>query len=234
MKIWEKGIETHKKILEFTIGKDRELDLKIAEADIVASIAHVKMLLKTGLITKEDEEGISGVLLECYEELQQGSLVIGEGIEDIHSLLEYKLTEKLGESGKKVHTARSRNDQVLTALKLYYRDELVQIAQLVSRLAETLLIRAEENSDVLMPGYTHMQAAMKSSFGLWFSAWAEAFTEDIRFLKAIKEYLNSNPLGSAAGYGSSFPIDREMTTHLLNSNRDMKRISHLVREAIAR
>ncbi|MGC9341498.1 MAG: argininosuccinate lyase [Bacteroidales bacterium] len=215
MKLWEKGIETHQKIMDFTVGDDRELDLKIAKSDVIASIAHVKMLRKTGLLTPEESKNIGLVLEDIFIQINEGKFIIEEGVEDIHSQLEKLLVEKTGDSGKKVHTARSRNDQVLVDLKLYFRDEIINISLMVARLVDSLLSKAEETKDIPLPGYTHLQAAMKSSFGLWFSAWGEAFTEDLYHLNGVLDYVNLNPLGSAAGYGSSFPIDREYTTRLL-------------------
>lgn len=215
MKIWEKGIKTNEKILQFTVGKDRDLDLFLAESDIIASVAHVKMLLKTGLLKSEEEKSITRVLLEEYQNIINNDFTIDEGVEDIHSQLEKILIERLGDAGKKVHTARSRNDQVMTDLKLYFRTEIATITHLIQKLVNTLLEKSARTENMFMPGYTHLQAAMNSSFGLWFSAWAEAFTEDILPLKGAMDYVNQNPLGSAAGYGSSFPVDREMTAELL-------------------
>ncbi len=215
MKLWEKGIKTDQRILDFTVGKDRELDMHLAGPDIVASIAHVKMLARVGLIKNDEASDIEKVLAAIYQEVESGKFFIDKGVEDIHSQLEKTLVEKLGETGKRVHTARSRNDQVLVALKLFYRDEIVDISSMVRELALTLIHKAEQSGSQLIPGYTHMQAAMFSSFGLWFSAWAEALTEDLFFLKGVLDYVNLNPLGSAAGYGSSFPIDRDYTSKLL-------------------
>lgn len=215
MKLWDKGIKTDKKILEFTVGKDRDYDLHIAGFDVLASIAHVKMLHQVKLIEKDQSDDIIKILIKIFDDLEKGKFKIDEGIEDVHSQLEKILVKKLGETGKRIHTARSRNDQVLVALKLFYREEIINIAFIIKELANTLLGRAEDTKSFLMPGYTHLQAAMYSSFGLWFSAWAEAFTEDLYLLRGIFDYINLNPLGSAAGYGSSFPIDRAYTTVLL-------------------
>lgn len=215
MKLWEKGIKTDDIIMDFTVGNDRELDMKIAKSDVVASIAHVMMLEKTGLITIGEARKISAALQDIFIEINDGKFKIEEGVEDIHSQLEKTLVEKTGESGKKVHTARSRNDQIMVDLKLYFRDELVSIIRLLLELVEILLEKAVETKEIPLPGYTHLQAAMNSSFGLWFSAWAEACTEDLYYLKGIFDYINLNPLGSAAGYGTSFPVDREYTTRIL-------------------
>lgn len=215
MKLWEKDIKTDKKILEFTVGDDRDLDMHIARFDVLASIAHVKMLDQVNLIKKEHSDDIVSILIDVYEKLEKGQFKIEDGIEDVHSQLEKILVEKIGETGKRVHTARSRNDQVLVALKLFYRQEITGIAFIIKDLVAHLLQKAEDSKSFLMPGYTHLQAAMYSSFGLWFSAYAESFTEDLYFLKGIFDYVNLNPLGSAAGYGSSFPIDRAYTTVLL-------------------
>jgi argininosuccinate lyase len=215
MKLWDKGIKTHERIMSFTVGEDRELDMKLAKSDVIASIAHVKMLQKTSLLEPEEASRIIEVLKEIFIEIQEGKFLIEEGVEDIHSQLEKILVEKTGDTGKKVHTARSRNDQVLVDLKLYFREEIIIITLMIEELVTRLLIKSEETKDIPLPGYTHLQAAMKSSFGLWFSAWAEAFTEDLYHLKGILDYVNQNPLGSAAGYGSSFPVDREYTTRLL-------------------
>jgi argininosuccinate lyase len=190
----------------------------IAESDIVASIAHVKMLSAAGLLESEEEKQINLALLEQFERVASNSFSIDKDVEDIHSQLEKILIRKLGDTGKKVHTARSRNDQVMTALKLYYRQEVSRIVFQVKDLITVLLKKAEKTSDIMLPGYTHLQVAMYSSFGLWFSAWAEAFAEDLFIVGGTMDYINQNPLGSAAGYGSSFPIDRDLTTKLLAFN----------------
>jgi len=215
MKLWEKGIETEKRILDFTIGDDRELDLLLAKPDVVASIAHSMMLKETGLITDKENKEICGVLLDIFEDISTMNFSIDEDQEDIHSQLEKVLISRIGDIGKKIHTARSRNDQVLVDLKLFYRGELSEISLLIKELTDTLLEYAERCKDIYLPGYTHLQAAMNSSFGLWFSSWGEAFTEDLFFLEGAFAYINLNPLGSAAGYGSSFPVQREYTTRLL-------------------
>jgi len=215
MKLWEKGIKTETGMLDFTIGKDPYLDLEIAAYDVIASVAHVMMLESVSLITGSEKAALIGELLRIYESIETGTFRIEEGMEDVHSQVENILTAKLGDSGKKVHTARSRNDQVLTDLKLFYRDRTVRLAEMTGKLAEKLLEKSELHKGVIIPGYTHFQAAMPSSFGLWFGAYAESLAEDLMIHEGIMNYINQNPLGSAAGYGSSFPVDREMTTNLL-------------------
>ncbi len=215
MKLWDKGKKTDLNILAFTVGNDRELDMELAEFDVIGSIAHVIMLESVKLLSEREKESIIKVLLEVYQNIINGNFIIEDGMEDIHSQVEKILTEKLGETGKKIHSARSRNDQVLVDLKLYYREQTVQLAMLTSVLVKVLLENSEKYKETIIPGYTHLQAAMPSSFGLWFAAYAESLTEDLMFHEGIMEYINQNPLGSAAGYGSSFPVDREMTTELL-------------------
>jgi argininosuccinate lyase len=215
MKLWDKGKKTDLNILSFTVGKDRELDIELAESDIIGSIAHVIMLESVKLLSNNEKEILIKALLEIHNSISTGDFIIEEGIEDIHSQVEKILIEKLGETGKKIHSARSRNDQVLVDLKLFYREQLVHLAILTSELVKALLGKSEKYKDIIIPGYTHLQAAMPSSFGLWFAAYAESLTEDLMFHKGIMEYINQNPLGSAAGYGSSFPINRELTTDLL-------------------
>ncbi len=215
MKLWDKGKKTDNRILEFTIGRDRELDMEFASFDMLASMAHVIMLESVGLIENEEMTKLLTELLNLYESNLINNFIIEEDIEDIHSQVEKILIEKLGEEGKKIHTARSRNDQVLVDLKLFYRKKTVQIAVSLKKLISIMIDKGKENKDVLMPGYTHFQAAMPSSFGLWFGAYAESLVEDLMIHEGLMRYINQNPLGSAAGYGSSFPIDREMTTSLL-------------------
>lgn len=215
MKLWEKGQKTNKDMMEFTAGKDRELDVQIATADVIGSMAHVQMLQKVDLLSKEDEEAILKMLLRIYDTIQAGKFFIEDGVEDIHSQIENLLTRELGNAGKRVHTARSRNDQVITDLKLFYRDNLIQIVGLVERLVNILLEKSEQTKDDLIPGYTHFQVAMPSSFGLWFGSYAEALAEDLMMVRGAFHYCNQNPLGSAAGYGSSFPVDRDQTGALL-------------------
>ncbi len=215
MKLWEKGKKTDFDILAFTVGNDRELDIELAAFDVIGSMAHVIMLQSVNLLSVNEKDTILKSLLQIYQDISRGNFKIEEGMEDIHSQVEKTLTEKLGEAGKKIHSARSRNDQVLVDLKLYYREQTVQLAILTSELVKVLLENSEKYKEVIIPGYTHLQAAMPSSFGLWFAAYAESLTEDLMFHEGIMEFINQNPLGSAAGYGSSFPIDREMTTDLL-------------------
>ena len=216
MKLWDKGQETHKRIEEFTTGKDRSLDLHLAAYDVKASIAHAKMLGSVGLLDKKEADDLVDALGEIAESIDQGQFRIEEGFEDMHSKIEYLLTERLGDTGKKIHTARSRNDQVLVALHLYFKDELSGIQDSVKALFHELLQLAKKHRDDYLPGYTHLQQAMPSSFGLWFSAYAELLVDDIHFIKAAFKIADQNPLGSAAGYGSSFPINREYTTNSLD------------------
>ena len=215
MKLWDKGYKIDDAIERFTVGKDKELDLLLAPYDILGTMAHVTMLESVGLLSKTDLELLLPALRELYTEAEKGNFVIEEGIEDVHSQVELMLTRRLGDIGKKVHTGRSRNDQVLVDLKLFTRAEIQKTMKLVVRLFEVLQTRSEETKNVLMPGYTHLQVAMPSSFGLWLGAYAEALTDDMRLLVAAFEQANLNPLGSAAGYGSSAPLNRTMTTQLL-------------------
>ena len=215
MKLWDKGYSIDTAIENFTIGKDKELDLLLATHDILGTIAHVIMLEHVGLLSKEDLDALLPALRTLYKEAEAGNFVIEDGIEDIHSQVELLLTRQLGEVGKKVHTGRSRNDQVLVDLKLFTRAEIEKTMGLVERLFDVLQARSEETKALLMPGYTHLQVAMPSSFGLWLGAYAEALTDDMRLLVAAFEQANLNPLGSAAGYGSSAPLNRNMTTQLL-------------------
>ena len=215
MKLWDKGYKIDDAIERFTVGKDKELDLLLAPYDILGTMAHVSMLEHVGLLSKQDLDILLPALRDLYTEAEQGNFVIEEGIEDVHSQVELMLTRRLGDVGKKVHTGRSRNDQVLVDLKLFTRAEIEKTMGLVQRLFKILQTRSEETQNVLMPGYTHLQVAMPSSFGLWLGAYAEALTDDMRLLVAAFEQANQNPLGSAAGYGSSAPLNREMTTRLL-------------------
>ena len=215
MKLWDKGYSIDTAIENFTVGKDKELDLLLATHDILGTIAHVTMLAHVGLLSKEDLDALLPALRDLYKQAEAGNFVIEDGIEDVHSQVELMLTRQLGEVGKKVHTGRSRNDQVLVDLKLFTRSEIEKTMGLVERLFEVLQIRSEETKNMLMPGYTHLQVAMPSSFGLWLGAYAEALTDDMRLLVAAFEQANLNPLGSAAGYGSSAPLNRTMTTQLL-------------------
>ena len=215
MKLWDKGYKIDDAIERFTVGKDKELDLLLAPYDILGTMAHVSMLEHVGLLSKQDLDILLPALRDLYTEAEQGNFIIEEGIEDVHSQVELMLTHRLGDVGKKVHTGRSRNDQVLVDLKLFTRAEIEKTMGLVQRLFKILQTRSEETQNVLMPGYTHLQVAMPSSFGLWLGAYAEALTDDMRLLVAAFEQANQNPLGSAAGYGSSAPLNREMTTRLL-------------------
>ena len=212
MKLWDKGIAIDKKIEQFTIGNDREIDIHIAKYDVQASLAHAKMLAKINIITASELELLEKGLQELLEQINNNTFVIEEQFEDVHSKIEFELTKKYGEVGKKIHTARSRNDQVLVALQLYYKDNLRLICDKTHTFFETLLNLAETYKSKLLPGYTHLQVAMPSSFGLWFSAYAELLIDDVYLLNAALKTVDQNPLGSAAGYGSSFPIDREFTT----------------------
>ena len=215
MKLWDKGYKIDDAIERFTVGKDKELDLLLATHDILGTMAHVTMLEHVGLLSKEDLDVLLPALRELYKQAEAGNFVIEDGIEDVHSQVELMLTRQLGEVGKKVHTGRSRNDQVLVDLKLFTRSEIEKTMGLVERLFKVLQARSEESKALLMPGYTHLQVAMPSSFGLWLGAYAEALTDDMRLLVAAFEQANLNPLGSAAGYGSSAPLNRSMTTQLL-------------------
>lgn len=215
MKLWDKGISVNKKIEEFTVGNDRQTDLWLAPWDVIGTMAHVTMLEKIGLLTKPELTGILKGLKQIYNEIQDGKFVIEPYAEDVHSQIELKLTHMLGETGKKIHSARSRNDQVLVDIRLFTRDALVEVFERMDLLFEMLLNQSETYKEVLIPGYTHLQAAMPSSFGLWFGAYAESLADDLLLMESAYKIVNQNPLGSAAGYGSSFPIDREMTTRLL-------------------
>ena len=215
MKLWDKGISIDQLIEKFTVGNDREIDLKIAAYDIQASLAHAQMLVEIGLLKPEELKDIKGVFEGLKSQLNEGTFVIDTQFEDIHSKLEYELTKALGDTGKKIHTARSRNDQVLVALQLYYKDTLKSIQEKTKILFDTLIDLAETHKIALLPGYTHLQVAMPSSFGLWFSAYAESLIDDVYVLQAAQKVVDQNPLGSAAGYGSSFPIDRAFTTKVL-------------------
>ena len=215
MKLWSKGAEPDKLIEEFTVGRDRELDLRLAKYDVEGSMAHIRMLESIGLLEKEELVVLLGALEEIKTTAECGEFIIEDGVEDVHSQVELMLTRKLGDVGKKIHSGRSRNDQVLVDLKLFLRDELLAISERVITLFERLQKLSNEYSGVIMPGYTHLQVAMPSSFGLWFGAYAESLVDDMQMLAAAYKIANQNPLGSAAGYGSSFPLDRRMTTVLL-------------------
>ncbi|WP_411766617.1 argininosuccinate lyase [Winogradskyella sp. A3E31] len=216
MKLWDKGISIDKKIEQFTVGNDREIDMHIAKYDVQASSAHAKMLHKIGVINAEELQKLEAGLEVLRLQIESGTFKIEDQFEDVHSKIEFELTNELGETGKKIHTARSRNDQVLVALHLYYKEELNSIHTKIESFFDTLLNLANTHKSQLLPGYTHLQVAMPSSFGLWFSAYAELLIDDVYMLKAVSNIVDQNPLGSAAGYGSSFPIDRDLTTELLD------------------
>ena len=217
MKLWSKENSSTSALVEqFTVGRDKEFDLLLAKYDVQGSIAHVTMLGEVGLMSKEEADIAVNGLKEIAATIELGSFIIEEGIEDVHSQVEYLLTQKIGDVGKKIHSGRSRNDQVLTDLKLFLKHELGEVAQLITSLFDKLIALSDQYKKVLLPGYTHLQIAMPSSFGLWFSAYAEALTDDMEFLVAAYNVANKNPLGSGAGYGSSFPLNRKMTTELLN------------------
>ena len=221
MKLWDKNIDgkeaEHAKIIEkFTVGNDRDFDLLLAEYDIKGNLAHAEMLSRVGLLEESEWKLVEKELLIMLEEVKKGNFTIEDGVEDVHSQVEFNLTQKIGDAGKKIHSARSRNDQVLVDIKLYLKEEIKEIAKLSEQLFGTLQSLSEAHKDKLIPGYTHLQIAMPSSFGLWFGAYAEALTDDLELLVAAYNVSNKNPLGSAAGYGSSFPIDREFTTEKLD------------------
>jgi len=213
--IWTKKVRMTDEIEKFTIGRDREMDLYLAKYDVLGSMAHITMLQSIGLLTAEELDVLLKELRTIYEQAEKGEFVIEDGVEDVHSQVELMLTRKLGDVGKKIHSGRSRNDQVLVDLKLFIRDQIREIAQLTKQLFDELIQQSNRYKDVLMPGYTHLQVAMPSSFGLWFGAYAEGLVDDMQYLLAAWKITNRNPLGSAAGYGSSFPLNRQMTTDLL-------------------
>lgn len=215
MKLWEKTTRVDKQVERYTIGRDRELDLHLAPYDILGSIAHITMLQSVGLLTKDELSELLNELKNIYQIAQEGKFIIEEGIEDVHSQVELMLTRKLGDVGKKIHSGRSRNDQILVDLKLFTRDHIKHLVYKMSLLIDNLLNQSNQHKNVLMPGYTHLQIAMPSSFGLWFGAYAESLVDDLQVLLAAYKICNRNPLGSAAGYGSSFPLNRQMTTDLL-------------------
>ncbi len=215
MKLWDKGTEINQLIENFTIGRDTEMDLSLAEYDVIGSLAHIKMLHSVSLLTASELESLTGALREIYHTIKDGKFVIEAGSEDVHSQVELLLTRKLGDAGKKIHSGRSRNDQVLLDLKLFTRNEIKTVVAQTFELFEILVAQGEKYKQILMPGYTHLQVAMPSSFGLWFGAYAESLTDDLILLQAAYRVADQNPLGSAAGYGSSFPLDRQMTTDLL-------------------
>lgn len=214
-KLWEKNVQVNAEIDRFTVGRDREMDMYLAKYDVLGSMAHITMLESIGLLTLDELKILLEELKNIYASVERGEFVIEDGIEDVHSQVELMLTRRLGDVGKKIHSGRSRNDQVLVDLKLFIRAQLKSVAEAVERLFHVLISQSNRYKDVLMPGYTHLQIAMPSSFGLWFGAYAESLVDDMIFLQAAYKTCNRNPLGSAAGYGSSFPLDREMTTRLL-------------------
>ena len=214
-KLWEKNFEVNKEIERFTVGRDREMDLYLAKYDVLGSMAHITMLESIGLLGSDELHPLLTELKAIYHTCEKGEFVIEDGVEDVHSQVELMLTRKLGDMGKKIHSGRSRNDQVLVDLKLFTRHELIDVVEGVKVLFDELIQKSNQYKDVLMPGYTHLQIAMPSSFGLWFGAYAESLADDMLFLLAAYRMTNRNPLGSAAGYGSSFPLNRTMTTQLL-------------------
>ena len=214
-KLWEKNFEVNKEIERFTVGRDREMDLYLAKYDVLGSMAHITMLESIGLLGSDELQPLLTELKAIYHTCEKGEFVIEDGVEDVHSQVELMLTRKLGDMGKKIHSGRSRNDQVLVDLNLFTRHELIDVVEGVKVLFDELIQKSNQYKDVLMPGYTHLQIAMPSSFGLWFGAYAESLADDMLFLLAAYRMTNRNPLGSAAGYGSSFPLNRTMTTQLL-------------------
>ncbi len=214
-KLWEKNVQVDHEVDVFTVGKDREMDLYLAKYDVLGSMAHITMLESIGLLSKEELDVLLAELRKIYAIADKGEFVIEDGIEDVHSQVELMLTRRLGDMGKKIHSGRSRNDQVLLDLKLFTRARIQELAHLAKDLFEVLIAQSERYKGVLLPGYTHLQIAMPSSFGLWFGAYAESLVDDMRLLQAAYKICNRNPLGSAAGYGSSFPLNRQMTTDLL-------------------
>lgn len=215
MKLWDKGFTVDKQIENFTVGKDRILDSYIAKHDMLASKAQAEMLAKNGLLSDDENQQLQKALDELLKDYENGNFTIEENFEDVHSKIEAELIEKTGDAGKKIHTARSRNDQVLVALQLFQKEYLTDLSEKVLKLIDVLLVKAEEHQNDMLPGYTHFQAAMPSSFGLWFSAYAENLLSDLAFVKAAYHIADQNPLGSGAGFGTSFPVDREMTTRSL-------------------
>ncbi len=215
MKLWQKDKTSVKEVEQFTVGKDRELDVYLAPFDVLGSLAHIRMLESVGLLNKEELGLLEKELKDIYKQIAEGKFALADGVEDIHSQVELMLTQKLGDTGKKIHSARSRNDQVLVDLKLYMRNEIERTVSTTKELFDLLIDQSEKYKNDLLPGYTHLQLAMPSSFGLWFGAYAESLADDMITLEAAYRVVNKNPLGSAAGYGSSFPINRQLTTDLL-------------------
>lgn len=215
MKLWQKNTDVNKAVENFTVGKDREFDLMLAPFDVLGNMAHAQMLASVGLLTREEAAALCDELKNIYKKIEAGEFVIADDIEDVHSQIELLLTQKLGDTGKKIHSARSRNDQVLVDIKLFLRHEITQLVHHIDTFFALLQQKSETYKDHLLPGYTHLQVAMPSSFGLWFGAYAESLADDVETLRAAYTVSNKNPLGSAAGYGSSFPINRTLTTELL-------------------
>lgn len=215
MKLWQKNTDANESVDRFTVGRDRDMDILLAEADVLGSLAHTRMLGSIGLLAKEELESVQRELKTIHKDIKDGKFVIEDGIEDVHSQVEFLLTRKIGDAGKKIHSGRSRNDQVLVDLRLFLRREIAGIVEDAYALFSALQTLSEKYKNVLMPGYTHLQVAMPSSFGLWFGAYAESLVDDMVMMRAAYKVCNRNPLGSAAGYGSSFPLDRSMTTELL-------------------
>jgi argininosuccinate lyase len=215
MKLWQKDKTSLKEVERFTVGKDQEMDLYLARFDVLGSLAHITMLASINLLTQDELQVLSAALRDIYKQIESGNFKVEEGVEDIHSQVELELTRKLGDVGKKIHSGRSRNDQVLVDVKLYLRFEIQQVVAETERLFDLLIAQSEKFKSHLLPGYTHLQLAMPSSFGLWFGAYAESLVDDLITVQAAYRVVNKNPLGSAAGYGSSFPINRTMTTRLL-------------------
>jgi argininosuccinate lyase len=214
-KIWQKNTDSNQLVDAFTVGRDRELDSQMAAFDVLGSLAHTRMLETIGLLSKEDLDLVQRELKTIYHEIEQGNFTIEPEVEDVHSQVELELTRRIGDAGKKIHSGRSRNDQVLVDLKLFFRHELQQVVEGVEKLFSLLIKLSNQYKDVLLPGYTHLQVAMPSSFGLWFGAYAESLADDLELVLAAWKITNKNPLGSAAGYGSSFPLNRTLTTQLL-------------------
>ena len=212
MKLWQKNTDANQAVDKFTVGRDREMDIYLAEADVLGSLAHTRMLNSIGLLNDKDLEAVQRELKNIHTEIVAGRFKIEDGVEDIHSQVEFMLTERIGDAGKKIHSGRSRNDQVLVDLRIFLRRQIWEIVEDIDHLFRLLQTLSEKYKEVLMPGYTHWQIAMPSSFGLWFGAYAESLVDDTEMMHAAYRICNKNPLGSAAGYGSSFPLNRTMTT----------------------
>jgi argininosuccinate lyase len=215
MKIWQKSVTVNELVENFTVGRDREFDLQMAAFDVLGSLAHTQMLESIGLMSADDLQSVQKELKSIYRDIVNGKFTIAQEVEDVHSQVELLLTQRIGDAGKKIHSGRSRNDQVLVDLKLFFRHELQQVVEETDKLFRLLIELSNKHKDVLLPGYTHLQVAMPSSFGLWFGAYAESLTDDLEMVLAAYKITNKNPLGSAAGYGSSFPLNRTLTTQLL-------------------